>query len=120
MGIPGNSWNRCFSGGSFPTTAANGGLSFAGTRDTFGIHGDILAGPRNLRPAQKRTDFPMGGLVLGCFQKIGGQYPKMDGENNGNPPIKRDDLGGKTHYFRNPPYIYPTIYYHKEISYSCR
>ena len=70
--------------------------------------------------AGTKTDgYPMGGLVLGCFQKIGGQYPKMDGENNGNPPIKMDDLGGKPTILGNPRYIYPTFIYHKEISYSC-
>ena len=29
-----------------------------------------------------------------------GVSPKMDGENNGKPPIKMDDLGGKNPYFR--------------------
>ena len=31
----------------------------------------------------------------------------MDGENNGKPYEQMDDLGGKTHYFRKPPYASP-------------
>ena len=29
----------------------------------------------------------------------------MDGENNGKPQLKMDDLGGKPHYFRKHPYV---------------
>ena len=31
----------------------------------------------------------------------------MDGENNGKPLLKWDDLGGETHHFRKPPCIKP-------------
>ena len=31
--------------------------------------------------------------------------PKMDGENNGQPLFKMDDLGGY-HYFRKHPYVF--------------
>ena len=29
----------------------------------------------------------------------------MDGENNGEPDVLMDDLGGKTHYVRKHPHI---------------
>jgi len=32
-----------------------------------------------------------------------GKHPTMDGENNGKPYLKMDDLGGKTPYFRRTP-----------------
>ena len=36
------------------------------------------------------------------FPKIGGVFsPKMDGENNGKPLLRWDDLGGKTPIFGN-------------------
>ena len=43
--------------------------------------------------------------TVGCFQKIGVNTPKMDGENNGKPYEQMDDFGGKHHYFRKHPYI---------------
>ena len=56
----------------------------SGTRDTFGIHGDILAGPRHRNGRHnKRTDGSHGWIgIFGGFQKITGDstYPKMDGE----------------------------------------
>ena len=110
MGIPGNSWNRCFSWGSFPTTAANGGLSFAGTRDTFGIHGDILAGPRNLR-RHKNGWISHGRIGTRVFPKNRGTVPQNGWFiKNGNPPIKMDDLGGKPTIFRKPPVYLSYIY----------
>ena len=39
------------------------------------------------------------------FPRIRGVSPKMDGENNGNPILLMDDLGGKpTIFFGNKPY----------------
>ena len=32
--------------------------------------------------------------TIGVFPKIGGNTPKLDGENNGKPYEQMDDLGG--------------------------
>ena len=38
---------------------------------------------------------------MGVEPKIGVQYPKMDGENNGKPYEQMDDWGGKPTIFGN-------------------
>ena len=83
MRIPGTHGTDVFPGEVSPQRLA----ARLPSRDTFGIHGDILAGPRNLRPGTKTDGFSHGRIGIRVVSK-------MDGENNGNPPIKRDDLGG--------------------------
>ena len=46
---------------------------------------------------EEMKKFTYPSLPYGCFQKIG--YPKMDGENNGQPYFLMDDLGGKPTIF---------------------
>jgi len=40
-------------------------------------------------------------LIIWVFPKIVGVSPKMDGENNGKPSKKLDNLGGKPNIFGN-------------------
>ena len=48
---------------------------------------------------------PTAAILMGVEPKIGVQYPKMDGENNGSKPYEQmDDLGGNTHIFGSTSY----------------
>ena len=49
-------------------------------------------------PFESREDLEQ--QIKWVFPKIG-KHPKMDGENNGKPGIKMDDLAGKPTIFGN-------------------
>ena len=54
--------------------------------------------------ASKQNPILIFRYTYGGFLKLG--YPKTDGEKNGTPYEKTDDLGGKPHHFRiHTPYF---------------
>ena len=54
-----------------------------------------------VNPRIKETTHKETFFSYGWKSENGGKTPKMDGENNGNPGFKLDDLGGKPPIFGN-------------------